>query len=237
MPTAGLHTIYNFFSLEAWGFICGALYPTMRPIVYSKSRTVINRFCDLSLSSTSSLVSFAMLRFQTATELQQAREIFGSTFGIGSQNHAPRKGYGCRVLQVGDVVNIVKLPAEVMINPTENFKEFIPAERIELVYEEVSRTLSIRAKYGRVLVEDPNVSAALGFNQPLIRPQNTNPDVQQQLRREQLICVGTTFIRDRMYLKVLRSEGGLVTAVCEDTGKHVCLSNEEAWMLVRQNIG
>jgi hypothetical protein len=87
-----LSTIFSF-PLEAWRFICGALYPTMRPIVYPKSRTVINRFCDLSLSSTSSLVSFAMLRFQTATELQRAREIFGSSFGIGSRNHAPRKGY------------------------------------------------------------------------------------------------------------------------------------------------
>ena len=67
-------------------------------------------------------------------------------------------------------MNIVKLPAEIMNNPTEKFKEFIPAERIALVYEEVSRTLSIRVKYGRVLAEDPNVSAALGFNQPIITP-------------------------------------------------------------------
>ncbi len=49
----------------------------------------------------------------------------------------------------------------------EGFKEFISQQRVDLVYEEMTRVLSICVKYQRVLADNNLVLQFLGFRQPI----------------------------------------------------------------------
>ncbi len=67
------------------------------------------------------------------------------------------------MLEVGNVINLVNPSADLM---ERCFAEFITSERIDMVYEEFTRTLSIPVKYSSVLAEDNRVSEYLNFVQP-----------------------------------------------------------------------
>ncbi len=65
---------------------------------------------------------------------------------------------------MGNKVNLVNVS---QVEQNEVVLENISAERIDLVYEELSQTLSIRIKYSAVLAETPLVSQISHFPQPL----------------------------------------------------------------------
>jgi hypothetical protein len=62
--------------------------------------------------------------------MTKARELFGTTFGIENHNMPTCKGLPRRVLEVGNIVNVVE-PSE--LGPSTKFKEFIINQRLDLV--------------------------------------------------------------------------------------------------------
>jgi hypothetical protein len=77
-----------------------------------------------------------------------ARALFGITFGIGTRNIPPRKGLPRKVLEVGNIINLVMLSeADTAPEGRQKVKEFISGQRIDLVYEEATRVLTVRITY------------------------------------------------------------------------------------------
>jgi hypothetical protein len=115
--------------------------------------------CDLSLAACSSNAFFAMLRISNRPSMDRAREIFGTTFGIGCRKLPPLKGQDRRKLVHSDMVNVVNMnsPENIQLGLVK-FREFTAAQGVELVYEFRRRLLSIRVKYSRVIADDPMVS-------------------------------------------------------------------------------
>jgi len=166
------------------------------------------------------------------TSLSAAREVFGQTFGLGSRNHPPRKGAPRKVLEAGNIINLV--------NPSENavegcFVEFISSERIDMVYEEFTRTMSLCVKYSSVLAEDNRVSQCLHFVQPL-NPVVPNAPHNRPLRQVRTIAIGTSFVLNYKLFHVSASNGEIVTAVYAVDGEVVHMSNNEMWQIIRSNI-
>jgi hypothetical protein len=80
----------------------------------------------------------------TQESFSAVQEIFGFTFGIGSKNIPPRKGAPRKVLEPGHKINLVN-PTDFMgvqQQQQQNLEEFIASERVDLVYEELCKTLS-----------------------------------------------------------------------------------------------
>jgi hypothetical protein len=106
-----------------------------------------------------------MLRISNQPSMDRARQIFGTTFGVGCRNQPPLKGQDCRKLLHGDIVNIanVESPENTQLIDGLKFKEFTAAQGVELVYEYGKRLLSIRVRYSRILANDPLVSRVLNL--------------------------------------------------------------------------
>jgi hypothetical protein len=65
--------------------------------------------------------------------------IFGTTFDIGTCNIHPRKGLPWKVLEMGNIINLVKLSEpEIAPKGRQKVQEFISGQRIDLVYEEAT---------------------------------------------------------------------------------------------------
>jgi hypothetical protein len=101
-----------------------------------------------------------------------ARQLLGTTFGIGTRNIPPRKGLPKKVMEVGNIVNVVNVSE---FNPPNRFKEFIPDQRIDLVYEEASRSLSVRVVYSDFKAEHEIISNILKFPRFLGTPEANGP--------------------------------------------------------------
>ncbi len=85
--------------------------------------------------------------------MNAAREVFGNTLGVGSRNPPPRKGAQRKVLEQGNIINLVDVP----IAMAEDFNVTVSGQRIDFIYEELTRNLSIRVKYCATLAQDPKV--------------------------------------------------------------------------------
>ncbi len=119
--------------------------------------------------------------------------------------------------------------------------EVIPAERIDYVFEEQTRTLSIRVKYSWFLAEDPLVSEMLHL--PIIAAahnnnNNNNINNQPRHRRGRKIAAGTSFVKDGNYFKVSTSNIDFIEAICVDNLEEVItLATDDAWEIILDNIG
>jgi hypothetical protein len=219
-------------SLEGWWYISWRLRRCILPTPYSRGKTIVQSCSDLSMLSKSTIRNYAMIRIMSPASLSAAREVFGQTFGLGSRNHPPRKGAPRKVLEAGNIINLV--------NPSENavegrFVEFISSERIDMVYEEFTRTMSLRVKYSSVLAEDNRVAQCLHFVQPL-NPVVPNAPRNRPLRQVRTIAIGTSFVVNNKLFHVSASNGEIVTAVSAVDGEVVHMSNYEVWQIIRSNI-
>jgi (2Fe-2S) ferredoxin len=221
-------------SLEGWWYIVWRLKSCLLPISYSKRKTSVLSYSDLSMVSKSTIRNYAMIRIVSPASLSAARLVFGQTFGIGSRNHPPRKGAPRKVLEVGNVINFVNPSADLM---ERRFAEFITSERIDMVYEEFTRTLSIRVKYSSVLAEDCRVSEVLKFAPQPIRNVERNLRGSRSLRRVRALAEGTTFVLNNKVFRVTSSIGEVVTAISAVDDEEINLSINEAWQIIRNNIG
>jgi hypothetical protein len=176
-------------SLECWRYITRRLSHHVAPIPFSKTITKVQNFSDLSMMSKSTIHNYSIIRIMSHTAIEAAREVFGYTFGVGSRNFPPRKGAPKKVLEAGNKVSLVDVP---IMHGHETFKEKVPNERIDLAYEGLTRSLSIRIKYSGFLAENPRITEVLHFPQPVVRQAETIP-VCPRIRAK-AIATGTSFV-------------------------------------------
>ncbi len=207
----------TMFSLEAWKYLCQK-FPSSQ---FQKRQTKIYQYSDLSLESKSSIRIVSMIRLMAPDTMNIARDVFGNTFGIGTRNLPPRKGMPRKVLQMGNIMNVVNA-SDFIGEP--NVKELIPNQRIDLLYEEIARTLTIRVKYSDCRAEDAMVARMLDFAIPA--PQNAMLHPQPK-RVRKAIPIDTTFVFNDKYFIVNMSDGVMVRAVCVDDGEELRITNEE----------
>jgi len=212
----------TIFSLEAWMYLC--LHFT--PIRFQKRQTRIFQCSHLSLQSKSSIRELSMIRLMSPESMNVARDIFGNTFAIGTRNHPPHKDMPRKVLEAGHVMNVVNV-FDYIGEPMS--KELIHFQRIDLLYEQVMRILTIRVKYSACNAEDAIVSRILGF--ALAVPQNTIVHNRPQRVRKK-IPVDTTFVFNDKYYMVNMSDGLVVSALCVDDGDEIRLTNDELWDII-----
>lgn len=121
------------------------------------------------------------------------------------------------------------------------FKEVIPAERIDFVFEEQTRTLSIQVKYSWFLAEDPLVSEMLCL--PIIAAahnNNNNNNINNQPRRQggRKIAAGTSFVKGGNYYEVSTSNIDFIEAISVDNLEEVItLATDDAWEIILDKIG
>lgn len=92
-----------FLSQEAWQYLCRKFSPVVIAHSFTKNKTKPHQFCDLSLEMCTSRATYCMLRICTPDSMDRAREVFGTTFGIGCRNLPPLKGEPRRQLVHGDI--------------------------------------------------------------------------------------------------------------------------------------
>jgi hypothetical protein len=175
-----------------------------------------------------------MIRIMSLSSIDAAREVFGYSFGIGTRNYPPRKGAPHKVLELGNKINFVKVSA---VQHGDTFHESIPSERIDLVYEELTRNLSIRVKYRSTLAESPEVSQILRFAQPLVHQPEIDPLPVHPRRRVRAIALGTSFLYNDKLVRVVTSDGNSVSAISEVDGEEIFMSNGELMDIIMNNIG
>jgi hypothetical protein len=145
-----------------------------------------------------------------------AGEVFGNTFGIGSRNHLPRKSMPRKVLESGNIINVVKVSD---LWDVANFKELVSNQRVDLLFEELSQTLTVRVKYIDAKAEDEIVSRLLRF--PPIPPYKIARDHPPLHERRKAIPIDTSFVYNNKYFKVTMSDGIIVGAACIDDGEQL----------------
>jgi len=214
------------FSLEGWRYISMFL----QPVYYEKGQTKIHQYSDLSLQSKSSIKNCSMIRIVSQDKMETARELFGITFGIGTRNIPPRKGLPRKVLEVGNIVNLVNVSEQEIVAEGRKVKELIGKQRIDLVYEEATRTLTVRIMYRDEKAEAPIVSAILGFPMINVTPPARNPE--HRARRVRTVPVDTVFLYNEKFFTVTYSNGTRVNATCYDDGEDISLDNEFLWNLI-----
>lgn len=219
-------------SLECWRYITRRLSHHVTPIPFSKALSKVQNFSDLSMISKSTIRNYWIIRIMSRSAINAAREVFGYTFGVGSRNVPPRKGAPKKVLESGNKINLVDVP---VVQDYETFKEQVSSERIDLVYEELTRSLSIRIKYSAFLAENPKVTEVLHFPQPPVHRAETIP--VRSRRRPKAIATGTSFVHNGELFVVSASDGVTVTASCAARGVVINMPNDEAWQIIMDNIG
>ncbi len=224
-----------FLSLEAWEYLCRQFNSVIAPLSFSKERSKPCQFCNLSLETRTVTATFMMLRIATPASMDRAREVFGTTFGVGCRNMPPLKGQMVRQLVHGDIVNLVNVSCIDNNNlqlQGPKVKEFIAAQRVDLVYESAKRQLSIRTKYSRVNAEDALVLRFLNWLPA--STANTQPSTNARRRP---IAVGTNFMFHGNLVKVVNSTSDYVIIRDVDSGIEESLATNSARQLIRQYIG
>ncbi len=95
-----------------------------------------------------------MLQIISPASMEQLREIFVTTFGIGCKNMPPLKGRPSRELVYGDIVNVVNVSENNLAEVASlSFKEFIAPQSIDLMYVFAKRLLSIQVRYSRAITQ------------------------------------------------------------------------------------
>ncbi len=202
----------------------------LQSVYYEKGQTKIHQYSDLSLQSKSSIKNCSMIRIVSQDKMETARELFGITFGIGTRNIPPRKGLPRKVLELGNIVNLVNVSEQEIVAEGRKVKVFIGKQRIDLVYEEATRTLTVRIMYRDEKAEAPIVSAILGFPMINVTPPACNPE--HRARGVRTVPVDTVFLYNEKFFTVTYSNGTRVNATCYDDGEDISLDNEFLWNLI-----
>jgi hypothetical protein len=138
------------------------------------------------------------------------------------------------VLEVGHIINFVNVSE---VPNQQRFAEYISNERIDMVYEELTRSLSIRVKYSSLLAEDRRVLEVLHFAPQPIHNVQPNLRGSRSLRRVRALAEGTTFVVNNKVFRVTSTIGEVVTAISAVDDEEINLSINEAWQIIRNNIG
>jgi len=128
----------------------------------------------------------------------------------------------------GDIVNIVNVNDNDLASiASRRFREVVPLQSIDFVYDNVSRLLSIRVRYSNVVAQAAVVKQVLHVSvaQPNVR------------RPRRAIALGTAFLLDGSLVKVTNSSAEYVTVKDVNSGAERVLEADVARRLVMQHIG
>ncbi len=142
----GLRKNISFkLSLESWYYFmlqfqaCNPIY-----VEYPRTETEKGKHCDLSLSSRSTRIILKLLRIDCEESMACARDLFGTTFGIGIRNRPPKKGEEMCSMHHGDIVNIVNVRENGEMVIAQWLKEVSYAQGVDFIYNEKKRVLKVR---------------------------------------------------------------------------------------------
>jgi hypothetical protein len=183
--------------------------------------------CDLSLSSVSSRKELELIRIENVESILCARNVFGTTFGIGIRNRAPKKGENPVTMHFGDVVNLVDVRGVDDVADINHVDEFVYSPGVDFIYDCSSRSLKIRVRYSRFLAQNNTVLATL-------QVQNEQLPIRLQQNDWDLNCVtpGTLFIRNGIVVEVVRVNQDNVVIREETSQNEVTISHNEAANLI-----
>jgi hypothetical protein len=71
--------------------------------------------------------------------------LFGTTFGIGIQNRAPKKGERPVTMHHGDIVNLIDITAADENQAANRIQEFVASQGIDFIFDSSTRSLKIQA--------------------------------------------------------------------------------------------
>jgi len=134
----------------------------------------------------------SMIQIKEPNKMKIAHEVFGTTFGVGTRNLPPCKGYPRKILERGNIMNLVNISEGAV---TLSFKELIKEQRIDFLYEELTRSLTIQVKYSDVKAEDDIIQRTLNF--PFLPMENNRQNPQN--RRRQRIPIDTNFVFNEVF--------------------------------------
>jgi hypothetical protein len=156
---------------------------------------------NLTISSRSQKMLFKLLRIDSHRSMEGARQIFGSMFGIGIRNRAPKKGELPRSVHFGNIVNVVNVSLDEGINEMERFKEFTFMQGIDFIYNEICQALRIRVQYSRVEAESDIVRSEVQLNQSVLMILDNQPGMAPK------VVPGVFFIRNENLVQVMSVNG------------------------------
>jgi hypothetical protein len=142
------------------------------------------------------------------------------------------------VLEEGHKVNVMQLSP---IAEADHNKEIVSNQRIDFLYEELNKMLTIRIKYSDVSSEAPIVSQILRFpiharSPPVHRDSPEARVIIPPTRRVRIIPVGTEFVHENKYYRVTMSDGVATSSICLDDGVELRLTNNELWNIIVQTL-
>ncbi len=139
------------------------------PVVsqYWRNYTKKSMHCNLSLSSRSCNFLLRLIWIDSVEALLCARSTLRHTLGAGVRNRAPNKGDKPVSILFGDVVNLVYVGRNAGLPDALQYREFTPARGIDFIYNESKRSLKIRVRYARFLVQAQKVLSQLNVLQLL----------------------------------------------------------------------
>ncbi len=217
-----------FLSLESWEYLCRQYSTVVSPVLYEKAQSKSYYYQDLSIERRTHVATLVMLRIASPMSMERSREIFGTTFAIGCRNMPPLKGEGKRQLLYGDIVNIVNMNDNDLASiASRRFREVVPLQSIDFVYDNVSRLLSIRVRYSNVVAQAAMVKQVLHVS--VAQPNVCRP--------RHAIALGTAFLLDGSLVKVTNSSAEYVTVKDVNSGAERVLEADVARRLVMQHIG
>jgi hypothetical protein len=187
---------------------------------FPKFSDKVHQFPDLSLHK-SSVKNCSVIRIICPNTMAKARERFGTIFGIGAHNMPPCKGLQRRVLEVGNIVNVVE-PSE--LERSAKIKEFIINQRIDLVYKKATRSLTTRITFSDLKAEAAAFSEILRFPQVDVTPVPCDR-APRHVRRVRAVPCETVFICHGKYFTVTESDGRRAFAVSANDREQLCLSS------------
>jgi hypothetical protein len=218
-------------SLECWLFFCFVMNNSGAVVVHFNRRyTEKHLYCDLSLCSAAHQKYLQLIRLDTTTAMNCARNLFGLTFGLGSRNRAPKKGDSAVRLHHGDIVNVVAV--EDRNAAADRFVEFVGSQGIDFIFDRRSRTVKIRARYSSCLAQNNNI-------RELLHLENDNLPAARELNRDMLSTVvqGTYFMRDDVLLQVVAVDGNnVIVEEAEHNFNHFSMDINEAAQLINEYI-
>jgi hypothetical protein len=226
------------FSLESWYFLCSNLVNSGASVVNLQRRHTGKRMhCDLTLSSFKEKLFITLLRIDSSRSMSGARQIFGSTFGVGVRNRPPNKDEKPVSLKYSDVVNLV----DVVDNAYDDagfveacrLSEFVAALGVDFLYDAKYRLLKIRVRYRKVDAHLPVVASTLKMDQLEVHNVNAAP-LNRWVRH---IKPGTYFAtQDGHMVSVIRLEGRTVYGVLDGCATEVQYDINEAAALLQAYI-
>jgi hypothetical protein len=168
-----------------------------------------------------------VLNFDTQLSLTVAHNLCGVTSGLNVRNRAPRKGEQPDTMHHGDAVNMIDITRNAAVDPN---KEFTCDQCVDFIFDEVKRSMKIRAHYSKFLAQNEAVGAALRLN---------FGELPQCVALMQMLNVepGTLFMYEGSLVEVVSVNENNVLVRVDDTFDQFNITLNEAAEFIQSYLG